>query len=211
VINKRKVAKHFILDIADDAFTWNRNTEKINAERELDGIYVIRTPVKKEVLDTAGTIAAYKNLSRVERDFRTIKIDDLDLRPIFHYLANRVRAHILICMLAAYVVWHMRRALAPLTFTDERIPEREDPVSPARRSTAAKTKDCTRETGDDLPVMKFQDLLDHLGSLRRENVVMAGQRMQKITIPTLVQRRAFELIKAPVPVTLPGTRRHEGT
>jgi hypothetical protein len=211
VINKRKVAKHFILDIADDAFTWSRDTGKIEAERELDGIYVIRTPVKKEVLGTAGTVAAYKNLSRVERDFRTIKVDDLDLRPIFHYLANRVRAHILICMLAAYVVWHLRRALAPLTFTDEDIPEREDPVSPAPRSTAAKTKECTRETGGGLLVMKFQDLLDHLGSLRRENVVIAGQSMQKITIPTPVQRRAFELIKAPVPVTLPGTRRHEGT
>ena len=180
-------------------------------KRQLDGIYVIRTPVKKEAIDTAGTVAAYKNLSRVERDFRTIKIDDLDLRPIYHYLANRVRAHILICMLAAYVVWHLRRALAPLTFTDEGIPEREDPVSPARRSTAAKTKDCTRETADGLPVMKFKDLLNHLGSLRRENIVIAGQGMQKITIPTPVQRRAFELIKTPVPVTLPGIRRHEGT
>jgi len=210
VINKRKVAKHFILDIADDAFTWSRDTGKIEAEKKLDGIYIIRTPVKKEVLGTAGTVAAYKNLSRVERDFRTIKVDDLDLRPIFHYLANRVRAHILICMLAAYVVWHLRRALAPLTFTGEGIPERKDPVSPARRSTAAKAKDGRRETGDGLPVMKFQDLLDHLGSLRRENVVIAGHRMQKITIPTPVQRRAFELIKAPVLVTLPGTRRHEG-
>lgn len=208
VISKRKVAKHFILNISDDAFTWSRDTEKIAAEKELDGIYVIRTPVKKEVLDTAGTVAAYKSLSRVERDFRTIKIDDLDLRPIFHYLPGRVRAHILICMLAAYVVWYLRKALAPLTFTDESIPEHEDPVSPARRSTAAKTKDYTRQTGDDLPVMKFQDLLDHLASLRRENVVIAGQRMQKITIPTPVQRRAFELIKAPVPVTLPGARRH---
>jgi hypothetical protein len=211
VISKRKVAKHFILDISDDAFTWRRDTEKIGAEKEMDGIYVIRTPVKKEVLGTAGTVAAYKSLSRVERDFRTIKIDDLDLRPIFHYLPGRVRAHILICMLAAYVVWHLRKVLAPLTFTDESIPEREDPVSPARRSTAAKTKDYMRQTGDDLPVMKFQDLLDHLGSLRRENVVIAGQRMQKITIPTPVQRRAFELIKAPVPVTLPGARRHEET
>ena len=127
VIDRRKVAKHFILDIADDAFTWSRDTGKIEAEKELDGIYVIRTPVKKEVLGTAGTVAAYKNLSRVERDFRTIKIDDLDLRPIFHYLPGRVRAHILICMLGAYVVWHLRRTLAPLTFTDESIPERQDP------------------------------------------------------------------------------------
>ncbi len=211
VIKKRKVAKHFILDIADDAFTWQRDTEKIEAEKRLDGIYVIRTPVKKEVLDTAGTVAAYKNLSRVERDFRTIKIDDLDLRPIYHYLAARVRAHILICMLAAYVVWHLRKDLAPLTFTDECIPEREDPVSPARRSSAAKTKDQTKKTGEDLPVMKFQDLLDHLGSLRRENTVIAGQRMQKITIPTPLQRRVFELIKTPVPVTLAGACRHEGT
>lgn len=211
VINKRKVAKHFILSIADDAFTWTRDTAKIEAEKELDGIYIIRTPVKEKDLGTAGIVTAYKNLSRVERDFRTIKADDLGLRPIFHHLTGRVRAHILICMLAAYVVWHLRRALAPLTFTDENIPEREDPVSPAQRSTAAEKKDYSKETEDHLPVMKFQDLLDHLGSLRRENVVIAGQRMQKITIPTPVQRRAFELIKAPLPVTLPGARRHERT
>ena len=211
VIKKRKVAKHFILDIADDAFTWQRDTEKIEAEKRLDGIYVIRTPVKKEALDTAGTVAAYKNLSLVERDFRTIKFDDLDLRPIYHYLADRVRAHILICMLAAYVVWHLRKTLAPLTFTDECIPERDDPVSPAQRSSAAKTMDVTKKTGEDLPVMRFQDLLEHLGSLRRESVVIAGQRMQKITIPTSLQRRVFELIETAVPVTLAGARRHEGT
>ena len=211
VINKRKVGKHFNLDIADDSLTWQRDTGKIETEKKLDGIYVIRTPVEKEALDTSGTVAAYKNLSRVERDFRTIKIDDLGLRPVFHYLANRVRAHILICMLAAYVVWHLRKELAPLTFTDESIPEREDPVSPARRSAAAKTKDRTRKTSEDLPVMKFQDLLDHLGSLRREIVVIAGQKLQKITVPTPVQRRVFDLLKTPVPVTLPGARRHEGT
>ena len=114
-------------------------------------------------------------------------------------------------MLAAYVVWHLRKALAPLTFTGECLPEREDPVSPARRSSAAKTKDQTKETSEDLPVMRFQDLLDHLGSLRREAVVIAGQRMQKTTIPTSLQRRVFELIKTPVPMTLPGVRRHEGT
>ena len=114
-------------------------------------------------------------------------------------------------MLAAYVVWHLRKALAPLTFTDECIPEREDPVSPARRSSAAKTKDQTKKTGEDLPVMRFQDLLEHLSSLRRESVAIAGQRMQKITIPTSLQRRVFELIKTPVPVSLAGARRHEGT
>jgi len=211
VINKRKVAKHFILDIADDSLTWRRDTGKIEVEKRLDGIYVIRTPVEKEVLDTAGSVAAYKNLSRVARDFRIIKIDDLDLRPIYHYLAGRVRAHILICMIAAYLVWHLRKELAPLTFTDECIPEREDPVSPARRSVPARIKEQARKTGEDLPVMRFQDLLDHLASLRRENVVIAGQQMQKITVPTPLQRRVFELIKTPVPVTLAGTGRHEGT
>ena len=186
VIKKRKVAKHFDLLIADDAFTWQRDTEKIEAEKRLDGnLRHPDPPVKKEALDTAGTVAAYKNLSRVERDFRTIKIDDLDLLPTDHDLAARVRAHILICMLAAYVAWHLRKDLAPLTFTDECIPEREDPVSPAAPpSSGAKTKDQTKKKGQDLPVMKFQDLLDHLGSLRRENTVIAGQRMQKITIPT---------------------------
>jgi hypothetical protein len=138
----------------------------------------------------------------VEADFAIIKIDDLDLRPIFHYLANRVRAHVLICMLAAYLVWHLRKALAPLTFTDETIPERTDPVAPATRSQQAKDKDRTKHTTDKLPVRSFPDLLDHLGTLTRQTIDFAGQHIQKITTATPTQRRAFELIGAPIPLAL---------
>jgi len=209
VINKRKVAKHFTLDIGEDSLTWHRNTGKIEDEKKIDGIYVIRTPVSAETLDTAGTVAAYKNLSKVERDFRTIKIDDLELRPIYHYLADRVRAHVLICMIAAYLTWHMRKALAELTYTDECIPEREDPVSPAPRSASARRKEQTRETTGKLPVMNFRDLLEHLSSLRRDHVLIADRKIQKITVPTPLQRRVFELLNTPVPVALPGCCRHE--
>jgi len=118
VINKHKVGKHFTLDITDTALTWRRDQPRIDAEAALDGIYVIRTSLDAESLDGPGVVTAYKNLSHVERDFRVIKTDDLDLRPIFHYLPDRVRAHVLLCMLAAYLTWHLRKALAPLPFTD---------------------------------------------------------------------------------------------
>jgi len=134
VIGKYKVAKHFNLTITDDSLTVGRKHDQIRAEARLDGIYVIRTPVPAGDLDAAGTVAAYKNLSRVERDFRHIKSDDLDLRPVFHRLEHRVKGHVLICMLAAYLTWHLRQAWAPLTYTDEHRPARSNPVAPARRS-----------------------------------------------------------------------------
>ena len=109
----------------------NTGAVQIDAEAALDGIYVIRTSVSTKNLDAAGVVEAYKNLSRVERDFRSIKVDDLDLRPIFHRLDDRVRAHVLICMCAAYLTWHLRQAWAPLTFTDEHQPDRTNPVAPA--------------------------------------------------------------------------------
>ena len=130
VINKRKVAKHFILDIGPGRLAWRRDEEKIAAEAALDGIYVIRTSVPGGILDAAGAVAAYKNLKHVERDFRITKADDLDLRPIHHYLAGRVRGHVLICMLACYLTWHLRAALAELTFTDQHIPARQRPGRP---------------------------------------------------------------------------------
>jgi transposase len=139
VINTYKVGKHFILDIDDHMLAWRRDTDKIAAEASLDGIYVIRTCVEEQDMEPADVITAYKNLSHVERDFAIIKVDDLDLRPIYHYLAKRVRAHVLLRMLAAHLVWHLRQALAPLTFTDENIPQRADPVAPAQRSARAKS------------------------------------------------------------------------
>jgi DDE family transposase len=151
VINKYKVGKHFILDITDTSLSYRHDLEKIRVESDLDGIYVIRTSLTTQTLDAPGVITAYKNLSYVERDFRIIKVDDLDLRPIFHYPSERVRAHVFLCMLAAYITWHLRQALAPLTFTDEHIPPRIDPVSPAQRSTAAKTRTPNGKPPTDYP------------------------------------------------------------
>ncbi len=202
VINQRKVGKHFILDIGPGQFAWRRDEEKIAAEAALDGIYVIRTSVKQDILDAAGAVAAYKDLKHVERDFRITKADDLDLRPIHHYLADRVRGHVLICMLACYLTWHLRQALAELTFTDQHIPQPSDPVTPARRSDQAKAKDAGKRNRDGLPVTSYQDLLAHLATLTRQVITFAGQRIEKLTTPTPVQARAFQLLGAPVPLTL---------
>lgn len=202
VINKCKVGKHFILDITDTSLSYRHDLEKMRVETDLDGIYVIRTSLTAQTLDAPGVITAYKNLAYVERDFRIIKIDDLDLRPIFHYLTQRVRSHVFLCMLAAYITWHLRQALAPLTYTDEHIPHRADPVSSAQRSPNAKNKDTHRKTPDGLPVQSFQDLLGHLGTLDRETINFAGQRIEKITNPTPTQRRVFELLDSPIPLTL---------
>jgi hypothetical protein len=134
--------------------------------------------------------------------FRITKTDDLDLRPIYHYLENRVRAHVLICVLAAYLTWHLRQALAELTYTDQDIPPADDPVAPAQRSAQAKTKDATKRNTNNLPVHKYQDLLNHLATLDRQTILFTGQKIEKLTSPTPVQRRAFELLGAPVPLTL---------
>jgi hypothetical protein len=199
VINKRKVAKHFILDIGPGRLAWRRDEEKITAEAALDGIYVIRTSVPGSTLDAAGAVTAYKDLKHVERDFRITKADDLDLRPIHHYLPGRVRGHVLICMLACYLTWHLRAALAELTFTDQHIPAPADPVAPAQRSPQAKAKDAAKRNGDGLPVYRYRDLLAHLATLDRQTITFAGQAIEKLTTPTPVQRRAFELLGAAVP------------
>lgn len=202
VIGKHKVGKHFIREVTDTSFVFQRDEKKITAEAALDGIYVIRTSVPATTLTSAGTITAYKNLKYVERDFRIAKTDDLDLRPIYHYLEDRVRAHVLICMLAAYLTWHLRQAFAELTYTDQDIPQAHDPVAPAQRSTQAKTKDGTKHNADNLPVRKYQDLLHHLATLDRQTIVFGGQKIEQLTTPTTIQRRAFELLGAPVPLTL---------
>jgi hypothetical protein len=202
VINKRKVAKHFILDIGPGRLGWHRDQDKITAEAALDGIYVIRTSVPASTLDAAGAVTAYKNLKHVERDFRITKADDLDLRPIHHYLADRVRGHVLICMLACYLTWHLRQALAELTFTDQHIPQPSDPVAPTQRSQQAKAKDGAKHNRDGLPVYRYRDLLAHLATLDRQTITFAGRPIQKLTTPTPVQRRAFELLGATVPLTI---------
>ena len=205
VINKRKVAKHFLLDIAESRITWRRDQASIDAEAATDGIYVIRTPVPAETLDAPGAVAAYKGLARLERDFRWIKADDLDLRPIWHRLEDRVKAHVLICMLACYLTWHLRRAWAPLTYADEHPPARANPVAPARRSRSADAKAAAKTGPGNQALRSFRGLIDHLATLSRETIRIAGQPVDKLTTPTPDQRRAFDLIGAPIPHTLATT------
>ena len=131
-----------------------------------------------------------------------MKTEDIDLRPIYHYLENRVRAHVFLCMLATYLTWHLRQALAPLTFTDNQKPAREDPVIPARRSAAATVKDTTKITPDKLPVRGYQELVAHLATLTRNTVSFAGKRFEKLSAPTPEQRRVFDLLGKPIPLRL---------
>jgi hypothetical protein len=205
VLGKFKMAKHFHLDITDTTLDITRDADRIDTEASLDGIYVLRTTAAATDLDTAAVIGAYKNLARVERDFRSLKTIDLDLRPIHHRRDDRVTAHVLICMLAAYLTWHMRKALAPLTFTDEHPPRRDDPVAPARRSAAATTK-ATRKTTTDtaLPTRSYQGLLAHLGTLTRNDLRYGdnGPIVPTLSEPTNTQRRAFELLNAAIPLKL---------
>jgi Transposase DDE domain len=202
VIGKHKVGKHVILDIGAGRLAWRRDQDKIAAEAALDGIYVIRTSVPGGILDPAAVVSAYKDLKYVERDFRITKADDLDLRPIHHYLAGRVRGHVLICMLACYLTWHLRQALAELTYTDQHIPPASDPVAPARRSAQAKATDAAKHTPGGLPAYRYRDLLGHLSTLDRQVITFAGQKIEKLTTPTPTQARAFELLGAPVPLAL---------
>jgi hypothetical protein len=202
IINKRKVAKHFVLDIAEGRITWHRDQASIDAEALTDGIYVIRTPVPAGTLDAAGAVAAYKDLAKLERDFRHIKAEDLDLRPIYHRLQDRVKAHVLICMLACYLTWHLRQAWTPLTYTDEHPPARANPVTPARRSPSAGAKAASKTGPGNQPVRSFRDLIDHLATLTRDTITVSGQTVEKLTAPTPTQRRAFDLIGAPIPLTL---------
>ena len=202
VIGKHKVGKHLITEVTGTTFTWRRDQQKIAAEAALDGIYVIRTSVTADILDAAATVAAYKDLEYVERDFRITKADDPGLRPIYHYPAGRVRGHVLICMLACYLTWHLRQALAELTFTDQHIPAPDDPVAPARRSAQARAKDAAKHTPGGLPAYRYRDLLSHLSTLDRQTISFAGQRIEKLTTPTPVQARAFELLGTAVPLGL---------
>jgi hypothetical protein len=206
LIDKHKMSKHFDIAITDTTLAITRRQANIAAEAALDGIYVIRTGVTADKLDAAGVVTAYKNLSHVERDWRNIKIDDLDLRPIHHRLADRVKAHVLICMLAEYLVWHLRRALAPLTYTDEQPPTRANPVAPAQRSAAAARKASRQRDEHKQPYHGFRGLLTHMATLTR-NDLRYGQKTTDPVIPTLAvptrtQRRAFELLGATIPIDL---------
>jgi hypothetical protein len=204
VISKYKTGKHFTVTITDDSLTMTRRQDQISAEAALDGFYVLRTPVPAAELDAPAVVSAYKNLKYVERDFRHIKSDDLDLRPVFHRLEERVKAHVLICMLACHLTWHLRRAWAPLTFTDEHPPAPGNPVAPARRSPDAQAKASGQHDPAGRPYRSFRGLLDHLATLARNQVRFAGIQVTvpMLTEPTSTQREAFTLIGAPVPLTL---------
>jgi hypothetical protein len=204
VTGKHKMARHLDVAITDDTLTVQRRQDSIHAEAALDGIYVIRTPVPAGELDAAGIVTACKNLKYVERDFRHIKADDLDLRPVFHRLTRRVQAHVLICMLAAYLVWHLRRAWAPLTCTGEEPPAPANPVAPARRSAAAAAKAARQHDENGRPYRSFRGLLDHLATLTRNQVRFGGTSTEipVLAEPTSEQRQAFDLIGAAIPLAL---------
>jgi hypothetical protein len=201
VLGRYKMGKHFLLTIGEGTFEWKRREDAIAREARLDGIYVIRTCVPKDKLSAEDAVRTYKSLSLVERAFRCLKGVDLLIRPIHHRSDNRVRAHIFLCMLAYYVEWHMRRALAPLLFHDEDLDadrRRRDPVAPAQPSPSARRKKNTKRTDDGLPVHSFKDLLSTLGLrakvLCRFGVGPAAPIVTRLADATPVQARAFDLL-----------------
>ena len=201
---KYKMGKHFHTTITDTSFTYHRNQANIDAEAALDGIYVLRTSVNAATLDPAAVVQSYKNLANLERDFRIIKTDDLDLRPIYHRLKDRVRAHVFLCMLACYLTWHLRKAWAPMTFTDQHPPARDNPVAPARRSARADAKAATKHDTQGNPVLSFRGLLKHLATLTRDTVRYHNTNVEidKLIEATPQQRRAFDLLDSPIPLTI---------
>jgi hypothetical protein len=203
VIGKRKMAKHFETEITDQTFSFARKQDQIDAEARLDGIYVLRTNLTPEQSDANTTVRSYKSLARVERAFRSMKTVDLEIRPVFHWTAPRVRAHVLLCMLAYYLEWHMRGALAPVLFDDEDKAAAEasriSPVAKAQVSEAARKKACARlkdpAHGEVLPVHSFRTLLADLGTLTKNTVCFGGKsELTVLAKPTAVQRRALGLL-----------------
>jgi len=199
VLGRRKVGKHFRITITDRDLSFARDTASIAAEAALDGIYVLRTNVPPESLSAADTVRAYKSLAGVERAFRSLKTVDLELRPVFHWTAPRVRAHVLLCMLAYYLEWHMRLALAPMLFDDHDRAAgealRPSPVAKAQPSPAAKRKAKTKQTDQGLPVHSFRSLLADLATLTRNTIRFGRARtFPVLATPTHIQRQAFDLL-----------------
>jgi hypothetical protein len=201
VLHRRKMAKHFILEIGDGTLSWRRDTDGITKEARLDGLYVIRTSLTAEAMDAAQAVQSYKNLARVERAFRAMKRTDLEIRPIRHWSADRVRGHVLLCMLAYHVEWHLRKALAPLLFHDTDLDqakaERSSPVVKTDPSELAKAKKTSKLNPDGLPVMAFSTLLDHLGTLARNTVTAPLHGEHGFTLytqPTPLQAQAFKYL-----------------
>lgn len=197
VIHKYKMAKHFSRHIADRGFSYSRNETSIAQEAALDGLYVLQTNVAAERLPTTEVVLAYKRLTQLERAFRHFKLSDLEVRPVYHYREQRVRAHLLICMLAYYAQRALERALAPLLFVDEAPPERPNPVARAPRSAEAKQKERTGQSPEGFPVQRFRSLLGHLATLTKNRVVPHGTTagFDLYSTPTPLQDRAFQLLK----------------
>jgi hypothetical protein len=199
VINHYKMAKHFTLDITDEAFTFTRNHHDIAAEAALDGIYVLRTSLPTDTLTDDDVVARYKSLADVERFFRCLN-GELDVRPIRHRLADRVRAHMFLRMLSYYISWHMKQVLAPILFQDNDKPaaaaKRANPVAPAQRSDQALAKAARKRTDDNTPVHSFTSLLADLATICANQIQPADDlpAFTKITTPTPLQQRAFELL-----------------
>ena len=201
VLNAHKMKKHFDLEITDTAFSFTRKTDAITAEAATDGIYVVRTSLAEDTLGDADTVRSYKSLSLVERGFRCIKTVDLHVRPVYHWLENRVRAHVFLCMLAYYLEWHMRQRLAPMLFDDtdreEAEARRKSVVAQAQRSKAAVKKQTTGLTEDGLPVHSFRSLLADLATLAHNTITTAITPHYPLTVltrPTPVQQKAFDLL-----------------
>jgi Transposase DDE domain len=201
ILNRYKMGKHFELHIEEDSFHYTRKEANIEREQSLDGIYVIRTSVKAEALSSRQVVASYKSLSGVERAFRSLKTVDLHVRPIHHRLPDRVRAHILLCMLAYYVEWHMRQLLAPILFDDHDKPQaqaaRASIVAPARRSDAARRKAATRKTDEGLKVHSFQTLLSDLATIVKNRIQPKDKKIRAfdmLTTPTGLQQQALDLL-----------------
>jgi transposase len=201
VLNTYKMKKHFDLTITDDAFSFARKTAEIAAEAATDGLYVVRTSLAAATLGDADTVRGYKSLARVERAFRCLKTVDLKVRPVYHWLEDRVRAHVLLCMLAYYLEWHMRQCLAPMLFddTDKEAAEalRSSVVAQAQRSKAAVKKQTTGMTPDGLPVHSFRTLLADLATMARNTIITAINPLYPLTVvtrPTPVQQKAFDLL-----------------
>jgi len=205
VIDRYKMAKHFVLTVTDTDLTFARNTAQIAAEAALDGVYVLRTSLAPETLDATSTVKAYKQLAQVERAFRSLKTVDIEVRPIHHRRPHRVRAHVLLCMLAYYLEWHMRRALEPILFDDHdkaaADAARTSIVAKAKRSKAADRKAATQRTDDGLPVHSFRTLLGDLATVTRNTMAMTSQPDATFVLyPQLtpLQERAFQLLDVTV-------------
>ena len=201
VVDSRKMAKHFAIEIGEGHLSFKRRRDRIIEEARLDGIYVIRTNVPAEHLDASETVQVYKDLSRVERAFRSLKTVDLEIRPIRHWIAPRVRAHVFLCMLAYHVEWHLRQALAPLLFHDTDLAtaraERASPVAKTEPSEAVKSKKATKRSADGQRVMSFADLIAHLGTLVRNTMRVPSRPKHRFTLystPTALQEAAFKLL-----------------